>query len=152
MPNNCLSVLYKRIIQVENKNVELKVGGTNIPLPPQSKKWGGTCPPCPPPRFLRIRFTDSDSKCSPSLLVSKCLAGGPRTKHCSECGTGATDDAVSRYVLWCWLFSFSWNIHHRELAVIHMALWFCPHSVYENQHWGSSHLTSIPPDSIVFSF
>ena len=42
MPNNCLSVLYKRIIQVENKNVGLKVwgggGGTNIPLPPQSKK------------------------------------------------------------------------------------------------------------------
>ena len=27
MPNNCLSVLYKRIIQVENKNVGLKVGG-----------------------------------------------------------------------------------------------------------------------------
>ena len=49
MPNNYLSVLYKHIIQVENKNVGLKVGGTNIPLPPQSKKWGGTCPPCPPP-------------------------------------------------------------------------------------------------------
>ena len=39
MPNNCLSVLYKHIIQVENKNVGLKVcvcggggGGTNIPL------------------------------------------------------------------------------------------------------------------------
>ena len=27
MPNNCLSVLYKHIIQVENKNVGLKVGG-----------------------------------------------------------------------------------------------------------------------------
>ena len=26
MPNNCLSVLYKHIIQVENKNVGLKVG------------------------------------------------------------------------------------------------------------------------------
>ena len=43
MPNNCLSVLYKRIIQVENKNVGLKVGGgggggTNIPLPPPIKK------------------------------------------------------------------------------------------------------------------
>ena len=25
MPNNCLSVLYKHIIQVENKNVGLKV-------------------------------------------------------------------------------------------------------------------------------
>ena len=51
MPNNCLSVLYKHIIQVENKNVGLKVGGTNIPLPPQSKKWGHV-PPLPP-RFLR---------------------------------------------------------------------------------------------------
>ena len=52
MPNNCLSVLFKRIIQVENKNVGLKVGGTNIPLSPQSKKWGGgggTCPLPPPP-------------------------------------------------------------------------------------------------------
>ena len=39
MPNNYLSVLYKHIIQVEIKNVGLKVmgggGGTNIPLPPQ---------------------------------------------------------------------------------------------------------------------
>ena len=44
MPNNCLSVLYKHIIQVENKNVDLKVcvcvseggggvgGGTNSAL------------------------------------------------------------------------------------------------------------------------
>ena len=46
MPNNNLSVLYKDIIQVENENVGLKVwgeeggGGTNIPLLPQSKKWG----------------------------------------------------------------------------------------------------------------
>ena len=41
MPNNCLSVLYKHIIQVENKNVGLKV-------------WGGggdkhTIAPPPPP-------------------------------------------------------------------------------------------------------
>ena len=52
MPNNCLSVLYKHIIQVENKNVGLKVwgGGTNIPLPPNQKSGGGgTCPPWPPP-------------------------------------------------------------------------------------------------------
>ena len=43
MPNNYLSVLNKHRIQVENKNVGLKVGGggTNIPLPPQSKKSGG---------------------------------------------------------------------------------------------------------------
>ena len=55
MPNNCLSVLYKHIIQVENKNAGLKVGGggTNIPLPPQSKKWGGGHMPPLPPRFLR---------------------------------------------------------------------------------------------------
>ena len=46
MSNNCLSVLYKHIIQVENKNVGLKVGGTNIPLPPppQSKMWGAHAP------------------------------------------------------------------------------------------------------------
>ena len=38
MPNNYLSVLYKHIIQVENKNEWLKV-------------WGGgsTCPLAPPP-------------------------------------------------------------------------------------------------------
>ena len=43
MPHNYLSVLYKHIIQVENKNVELKVGGggTNIPLPPNPKSGGG---------------------------------------------------------------------------------------------------------------
>ena len=40
MPNNYLSLLYKHIIQVENKNMWLKVGGTNIPLPR---------PPPPPP-------------------------------------------------------------------------------------------------------
>ena len=49
MPNNYLSVLYKHIIQVENKNVGLKVwgggGGTNIPV----KKVGGHMPPPPPP-------------------------------------------------------------------------------------------------------
>ena len=51
MPNNCLSALYKRIIQVENKNVELKVcvcggggGGAqtyHCPPPPPIKKVGG---------------------------------------------------------------------------------------------------------------
>ena len=48
MPNNYLSVLYKLIIKVENENVGLKVGGTNIPFPPNQKK-GGTCPLAPPP-------------------------------------------------------------------------------------------------------
>ena len=52
MPNNCLPVLYKRIIQVENKNVGLKVGGhkhTIAPPPNQKRGGGGTCLPCPPP-------------------------------------------------------------------------------------------------------
>ena len=50
MPNNYLSVLYKHIIQVENKNVGLKVGGTNIPLPPPPtiKKVGAHAPLAPP--------------------------------------------------------------------------------------------------------
>ena len=77
MPNNCLSVLYKQIIQVENKNVGLKVGGggTNIPFstptPPlptpvcvyiyiyiyiyihwRRKRGGGKGGMCPPPTFL----------------------------------------------------------------------------------------------------
>ena len=39
MPNNYLSVLYKHIIQVENKNLGLNVGGTNIPLPPFLRQW-----------------------------------------------------------------------------------------------------------------
>ena len=47
MPNNCLSVLYKHIIQVENEN-GLKGGGgggTNIPLPP-NKKFNCMCRIC----------------------------------------------------------------------------------------------------------
>ena len=54
MPNNCLSVLYKRIIQVENKNVGLKVGGgggwhKHTIAPPPNQKSGGHMPPLPPP-------------------------------------------------------------------------------------------------------
>ena len=50
MPNYYLSVLYKRIIQVENKNVGLKVGGHKHTIaPPQSKKWGAHAPLAPPP-------------------------------------------------------------------------------------------------------
>ena len=48
---NCLSVLYKHIIQVKNKNVGLKVwggGGQTYHCPPPIKKVGGTCPPLPP--------------------------------------------------------------------------------------------------------
>ena len=48
-----MSVLYKHIIQVENKNVGLKVGGggggaQTYHCPPLSKMWGGTCPLAPP--------------------------------------------------------------------------------------------------------
>ena len=54
MPNNYLSVLYQHIIQVENKNVGLKVEGykhTIAPPPPNKKR--APLPPSPPPRFLR---------------------------------------------------------------------------------------------------
>ena len=49
MPNNCLSVLYKRIIQVENKNVGLKVGGHKHTIAPPIKKVGGAHAPLAPP-------------------------------------------------------------------------------------------------------
>ena len=47
MPNNYLSVLYQHIIQVENKNVGLKVEGHKHTIAPPVKKvgGGGTCPP-----------------------------------------------------------------------------------------------------------
>ena len=46
-------MLYQHIIQVENKNVGLKVEGHKHTIaPPSQKSGGGTCPPCPP-RFLR---------------------------------------------------------------------------------------------------
>ena len=48
MPNNCLSVLYKRIIQVENKNVGLKVwggGGHKHTIAP---------PPLPTPVYMYV--------------------------------------------------------------------------------------------------
>ena len=61
MPNNYLSVLNKHIIQVENKNVGLKVcvcvcvgggggGHKHTIAPPIKKVWGGGghMPPCPP--------------------------------------------------------------------------------------------------------
>ena len=51
MPNYYLSVLYKHIIQVENKNVGLKVGGHKhtIAPPPVKKVWGGAHAPLAPP-------------------------------------------------------------------------------------------------------
>ena len=41
MLNYYLSVLYKHIIQVENKNVGLKVGGAQTYLCPSNQKSGG---------------------------------------------------------------------------------------------------------------
>ena len=51
MPNYCLSVLYKYIIQVENKNVGLKVGGGGAQTYhyPPIKKVGAHVPLAPPP-------------------------------------------------------------------------------------------------------
>ena len=56
MPNNCLSVLYKRIIQVENKNVGLKVGGggggaQTYHCPPNQKSGGAHAPLAPPASY-----------------------------------------------------------------------------------------------------
>ena len=71
MPNYYLSVLYKHIIQVENKNVGLKVGGHKHTIaPPPSQKSGGHMPPLPP-RFLRqcvevwcINIENGKSRCT----------------------------------------------------------------------------------------
>ena len=54
MPNNYLSVLYKHIIHVENKNVGLKVGGgggggEQTYHCPYSQKIGGAHAPLAPP-------------------------------------------------------------------------------------------------------
>ena len=51
MPNNYLSVLYQHIIQVENKNVGLKVEGHKhtIAPPPRQKSGGAHAPLAPPP-------------------------------------------------------------------------------------------------------
>ena len=54
MPNNYLSVLYQHIIQVENKNVGLKVEGHKHTIAPPVKKVGGgahapLAPPLPTP-------------------------------------------------------------------------------------------------------
>ena len=49
MPNKYLSVLYQNIIQVENKNVGLKVEGHKHTIAPPSQKSGGHMPPFPPP-------------------------------------------------------------------------------------------------------
>ena len=60
MPNNYLSVLYQHIIQVENKNVGLKVEGHKHTIAPPVKKWGGghiapLAPPPPPASYASVR-------------------------------------------------------------------------------------------------
>ena len=63
MPNYYLSVLYKHIIQVENKNLGLKVGGHKHTIGPPSQKSGGAhaplAPPLPTPVHV-IVFKNSD--------------------------------------------------------------------------------------------
>ena len=49
MPNNYLSVLYQHIIQVENKNVGLKVEGHKHTIASPVKKVGGAHAPLAPP-------------------------------------------------------------------------------------------------------
>ena len=61
MPNNYLSVLYKHIIQVENKNVGLKVGGHKHTIAPNKKVWGGAHASLAP-RFLRQCLAYDDRK------------------------------------------------------------------------------------------
>ena len=59
MSNNCLSVLYKHIIQVENKSVG---GGGAQTYCPRLKKDGGTFPPpLAPPAFYvsEYRYIDT---------------------------------------------------------------------------------------------
>ena len=69
MPNNCLSVLYIHIIQVENKNVGLKVGGhKHTPL----------APPPPPPIPTPVNNNNNLNiimllvvylKCIPNMII-----------------------------------------------------------------------------------
>ena len=60
MPNNYLSVLYQHIIQVENKNVGLKVEGHKHTIAPPSQKSGGggahapLAPPLPTPVIIIV--------------------------------------------------------------------------------------------------
>ena len=53
MPNNYLSVLYKHIIQVENKNVGLKGGGHKHNIAPNQKRGAHVpLPPLPTPVYF----------------------------------------------------------------------------------------------------
>ena len=79
MPNYYLSVLYKHIIQVEDKNVGLKVGGGHKhTIAPPVKKVGGHMPPLPP-RFLR---QCSSFNLNPGTLIFQIgLAGNTKSIH-----------------------------------------------------------------------
>ena len=61
MPNNYLSVLYKHIIQVENTNVGLKVGGRKHTIAP---------PPPPTPLPTPITFCPTCSQLMSFVLPS----------------------------------------------------------------------------------
>ena len=77
MPNNYLSVLYQHIIQVENKNVGLKVEGHKHTIAPPVKKVGGGGAHAPlPPRFLRQCriFMLFDDQVNESVLVSDAIS------------------------------------------------------------------------------
>ena len=105
MSNNCLSVLYKHIIQVENKNVGLKVcvcvcvwggGGTNTIPPPIKKVWGGdSCPPCPPlptpvkyttDETVEFKLSNSDTDWSPVASQRNCRRPSAHSEEaCTIC-------------------------------------------------------------------
>ena len=74
MPNNYLSVLYQHIIQVENKNVGLKVEGHKHTIAPPVKKVGGHMPPLPPPLptpvYIYLKSRQSVRTCVHARLAS----------------------------------------------------------------------------------
>ena len=63
MPNNCLSVLYKHIIQVENKNVGLKVGGHKHTIAPPNQKSGGAHAPLASPLPTPVSCSPKKYEC-----------------------------------------------------------------------------------------
>ena len=87
MPNNYLSVLYKHIIQVENKNVGLKVGGGHkhtIPPPPPIIKVGGHMPPSSPIHILHAPETPQNTQTLKSIMHAEDIQRNINlVKHCS---------------------------------------------------------------------
>ena len=66
-------MLYKHIIQVENKNVGLKVGGHKHTIAPPVKKvgGGGTYPPCPPASYASAICTKRHNYFPAALVAHK---------------------------------------------------------------------------------